>query len=112
MSRGSPTSVISGIVHFKSNACEVALEVRQSRPPGTSELSQSARGERTLLSTILKIFCTLIEWLVEQKINGAFIAFENRFACMAAEWCGSGSNVREAHGRRESDGDGVSSPAG
>jgi hypothetical protein len=24
----------------------------------------------------------LIEWLVEQKINGAFIAFEKRFACL------------------------------
>lgn len=39
---------------------------------------------RTLLSTILKIFWTLIEWLVEQKINGAFIAFEKRLACLLA----------------------------
>lgn len=43
-----------------------------------------ATQPRTLLKTILKIFCTLIEWLVEQKIKGAFIALLNRFACAHA----------------------------
>lgn len=37
-----------------------------------------------MLKTILKIFCTLIEWLVEQKIKGAFIALEKRLACARA----------------------------
>lgn len=44
-----------------------------------------ATQPRTLLKTILKIFCTLIEWLVEQKIKGAFIALLNRFACADAK---------------------------
>lgn len=65
-----------------------------------------------MLSTILKIFCTLIEWLVEQKINGAFIALENRFAWTRRRGVRYHPRVREAHGRCESDGYGVSSPAG
>ena len=32
----------------------------------------------TLARTILKIFWTLMEWDVEQKIKGAFMAFANR----------------------------------
>lgn len=47
---GAPASEISGMVHLRSKALE---------------------------STILKIFCTLIECDVEQKINGAFIALAN-----------------------------------
>ncbi len=52
---GSPTPSISGITHFRSNA---------------------------FASTILNIFCTLIEADVEQKMSEACIAFAKRFAYM------------------------------
>lgn len=51
---GSPTCSISGIVHLKSKA---------------------------LLRTILKIFCTLMLWLVELKMRLAFMALAKRLAC-------------------------------
>lgn len=51
---GSPTPSISGMTHLRSNA---------------------------LASTILKIFCTLIDADVEQKMTDACIAFAKRFAC-------------------------------
>jgi len=56
---------------------------QRRRPKGRLTATQRRERDvqRTLLSTILKIFCTLIEWLVEQKIKGAFIALEKRFAC-------------------------------
>lgn len=72
--------MISGIVHFKSKACQ-SQTVSHAQRAGVVECKE--RVQRTLLSTILKIFWTLIEWLVEQKMSGAFIAFENRFACSA-----------------------------
>ena len=50
---GSPTPSISGITHLRSNA---------------------------FASTILNIFCTLIDADVEQKMSEACIAFANRFA--------------------------------
>ena len=50
---GSPTPSISGMTHFRSKA---------------------------LASTILNIFCTLIEAWVEQKISDACIALAKRFA--------------------------------
>lgn len=53
ISTGSPTPSISGMTHLRSNA---------------------------LASTILKIFCTLIDADVEQKMSDACIAFANRFA--------------------------------
>ena len=53
MRMGSPTPSISGMTHLRSNA---------------------------LASTILKIFCTLIDADVEQKMSDACIAFANRFA--------------------------------
>jgi len=59
---GAPISLISGIVHLRSNALE---------------------------RTILKIFCTLIECEVEQKINGAFIARAKRRACFVTSSCSS-----------------------
>lgn len=52
---GSPTPSISGITHFRSNA---------------------------FASTILNIFCTLIDADVEQKMSEACIAFAKRFAWM------------------------------
>lgn len=56
--------VISGRVSFKSNALE---------------------------STILKIFCTLMEWLVEQKMRLAFMALAKRLACREiSSWSSSG----------------------
>lgn len=39
----------------------------------------------TFERTILKIFWTLIECDVEQKMRGAFIALENRFACVQSD---------------------------
>ena len=55
---------MQGILHFKSN---------------------------DLLSTILKIFCTLMECDVEQKMSGAFIAFANfrAFLWEGDVWCGN-----------------------
>ena len=50
---GSPTPSISGMTHFRSKA---------------------------LASTILNIFCTLIEAWVEQKMSDACIALAKRFA--------------------------------
>ncbi|EEQ36836.1 hypothetical protein CLUG_00959 [Clavispora lusitaniae ATCC 42720] len=60
---GSPTLTISSMFNFKSNALD---------------------------KMILKIFCTLMEWLVEQKITGARIALPNRLACwVISSWsCG------------------------
>lgn len=51
---GSPTPSISGMTHLRSNA---------------------------FASTILNIFCTLIDADVEQKMTDACIAFAKRFAC-------------------------------
>ena len=54
---GSLTFSVNGIVHLRSNA---------------------------LLSTILKIFATLIVCEVEQKISGAFIALAYFRACSSS----------------------------
>ena len=67
MSNGSPVSLISGIVHLRSNAFDsTILKICAGQP--------RRRGrERT--------FCTLIESEVEQKMSGAFITLAKRFAC-------------------------------
>ena len=60
---GSPTLLICWMVHLRSNA---------------------------LLSTILKIFCTLTECDVEQKISGARMALANFLACFVMSSCSCG----------------------
>jgi len=54
---GSPTADISGMVHFKSKAFDNTI------------LKISISDEWKLCT-----FCTLIEWLVEQKMRLAFMA--------------------------------------
>lgn len=46
-----------------------------------TQLRDTGAGPLTLDSTILKIFWTLMEWLVEQKMRGAFIARAKRRDC-------------------------------
>ena len=100
-SKGSPSPLISGIVHLSSNACCGGGSHACVSDAGRELRPEIAR--RTLASTILKIFWTLqrgggastrafspreddrdgrkrthlMECDVEQKIKGAFIAFAN-----------------------------------
>lgn len=74
INKGSPTPVISGMVHFKSKACRIIVLLLV--------FNLGCRRARILTfdKTILKIFCTLIACEVEQKMRGAFIALANRLA--------------------------------
>ena len=70
------------MVHLRSNA----YENDASRPSaGQPDKLQSPCNALTLESTILKIFWTLIECEVEQKMSGAFIAREKRLAWVAGK---------------------------
>jgi hypothetical protein len=68
-SKGSPTFSISGIVHFRSNAFErTILKICKESVVSATRTD----GEPT--------FCTLILWLVLEKIRAALIALANRLA--------------------------------
>src|SRR5689334_736662 len=72
MSSGSPTLVISGIVHFRSNALEsTILKICWG---GQTLFSERSDGDR-------RTFWTLMLWLVLLKISAARIAFAKRRAC-------------------------------
>lgn len=92
---GSPTPLISGIVHFKSNAFDrMICWPRKRRNVNISLVISRARRVRRARADekrTLKIFCTLMECEVEQKIKGAFIALANLRACVRTCEKGKGS---------------------
>lgn len=85
--------MISGMVHLRSKACTIRYPFTRSICLSNSTIrcyvletdpcreDPAASYSLTFDRTILKIFWTLMECEVEQKIKGAFIALANRRDC-------------------------------